>query len=148
MRCQTLPHSCRSQFPNLTNKNHSIKSPRSDDYNCLAWAYGVNDKWMWPGDPDSYWPSEVTDVDILETATQLFLESGFNKCETSELEEGYIKIAIYVKEETLTHAAFQLDSGRWSSKLGSWEDIEHDTLRVLESESYGKATIFLKKRRN
>ncbi len=132
----------------MTNKNHSIKSPKTDDYNCIAWAYGVSNRWMWPGDPDSYWPSEATDADILEIVTQLYLDSGFDKCETGELEEGYTKIAIYVKEDRPTHAAFQIESGRWSSKLGSWEDIEHNTLGVVECESYGKATIFLKKRRN
>ncbi|MCI0637958.1 MAG: hypothetical protein L0Y72_23715 [Gemmataceae bacterium] len=40
-----------------------------------------------------------------------------------------------------THAARQLPTGRWSSKLGPSEDIEHD-LHALEGEIYG--TIALK----
>lgn len=39
--------------------------------------------------------------------------------------------------------------GRWTSKLGDWEDIEHDTLFAVEDageryRDYGQARTFLK----
>ncbi len=137
-----------SKFPNLTNKNHSIVSPETDNYNCIAWSIGVNDKWMWPGDSDSFWPSGVAKGDELEAIIQLYLDKGYEKCASGESEEEYKKVAIYVKEDSPSHASLQLESGRWTSKLGSLQDIEHDTLEVLEGEEYGKATILLKKHRD
>ena len=145
---QLLHHDRRIPFPNLNDDNHSVMSPETDNYNCIAWAYGVSNKRMWPKAPDYYWPSEVTGIDELATLTQLYLDDGYEECENGEPEEGYKKVAIYVKEDRPKHAARQLESGRWTSKLGDWQDIEHDTLEVLEGESYGKATIFLKKHRD
>lgn len=51
-----------------------------------------------------------------------------------------------------THAARQLPSGAWTSKLGEWEDIEHDTLEALEGsegrgEAYGRVALILKRER-
>ena len=44
------------------------------------------------------------------------------------------KIAIFVDDEGVpTHAARQLQSAVWTSKLGDWEDIEHDSLAALEN---------------
>ena len=148
MTCQPLSSKCRQLFPNLTNKNHSIASKVTDNYNCIAWSLGVNDRWMWPRDLNSFWPSVVAEEDELEAVIQLYLDRGYEKCGSSELEEEYKKVAIYVKEDKPSHAALQLGSGRWTSKLGSLQDIEHDTLEVLEGESYGKAIILLKKHRD
>ena len=43
-----------------------------------------------------------------------------------------------------THAARQLASGLWTSKLGHSEDIEHD-LRALEGDTYGMVALLLKR---
>jgi hypothetical protein len=145
---QPLPHPiCQRWWPNLTDENHSITSLATENCNCIAWAYEVSDKWMWPGTLDSYWPSGVAGRDELETIIQLYLDSGYEKCESGEREEGYKKVAIFVNQDGPTHAALQLDSGHWTSKLGGREDIEHDTLEGLEGESYGRAVIFLRKHR-
>jgi hypothetical protein len=42
------------------------------------------------------------------------------------------------------HAARQLASGRWTSKIGVLEDIEHD-LRDLEGDEYGKVVVVIKR---
>jgi len=133
-------------FPNLTKQNHSICSPPSDNYNCIAWAYGVSNKLMWPGVPGYHWPSEVVGVDKLEALKQLYLNEGYEECDNGQRENGFEKVAIYVNEEGPQHAARQLESGRWTSKLGRREDIEHYTLETLEGRVYGKATVFLRKR--
>ena len=43
-------------------------------------------------------------------------------------------------------AAGRLPSGKWTSKLGSLEDIEHE-LRDLEGRHYGRVQLILKRRR-
>lgn len=142
-----LPYHIRTLFPNLTNHNHRITSLETDNYNCIAWAYKVSDKRMWPGNPDYYWPSEVTGPDELATLVQLYLNEGYEKCGDGEQEEGYEKVAIYVNQEGPQHAALQLDCGLWTSKLGNLQDIEHDTIEGLEGAVYGRAIVFLKKHR-
>lgn len=142
-----LPQDERSKdFPNLTDENHLITSVATENYNCIAWAYEVSNRRMWPGTQDYHWPSPVAGPDDLRTLMQLFLNAGYDECENGELEEGFKKIAIYMNQEGPQHAARQMESGRWTSKLGSGEDIEHDTLEALEGECYGKAIVFLKKR--
>ena len=134
-------------FPKLTDQNYSISSPATDNYNCVAWAYEVSNKKMWPGAPDDYyWPPDVAGADALQTLIKLYLNAGYEQCDNGQLEDGFKKVAIYVNEEGPQHVARQLESGRWTSKLGDLEDIEHDTLEILEGKDYGKATVFLRKR--
>jgi hypothetical protein len=52
------------------------------------------------------------------------------------LESQYEKVALFAKDGRVTHAARQLPSGRWTSKLGSDVDIEHE-LYAIEGEVYG-----------
>lgn len=132
MREWSLPITTRFKFPKLTDDNHSPTSPPTDNYNCIAWAYEVSNKRMWPECPDYYWPSNAAGVDELRTLIQLFLNAGYEECENAQQEDGFQKVAIYVNQEGPTHAARQLESGRWTSKLGNLADIEHDTLEALE----------------
>jgi hypothetical protein len=67
-------------------------------------------------------------------------------CSNSTLEKGWEKIAIYASDSgEPTHVAKQTKSGKWTSKLCDWEDIEHNTLEALEGDFYGKAVKFLKR---
>ena len=68
----------------------------------------------------------------------LFLAAGYELCGDGNLEDGYEKIAIYAKDGEPTHAARQLGDGRWTSKLGKYEDIEHDSLDALNGEGFGE----------
>jgi hypothetical protein len=34
----------------------------------------------------------------------------------------------------------------WTSKLGDWEDIEHDTWQSLEGGFYGHVAVFMRRR--
>lgn len=65
---------------------------------------------------------------------ELFLAAGYELCGDGSLEDRYEKIAIYAKDGEPTHAARQLGDGRWTSKLGKYEDIEHDSLDALYGE--------------
>jgi hypothetical protein len=58
------------------------------------------------------------------------------------LETGFEKIALFANADgTPTHLARQITNGRWSSKLGTLQDIEHDLLAVCGAE-YGKVVEF------
>jgi hypothetical protein len=80
-------------------------------------------------------------------------EGGFEPVEdaNSEYEEGFEKIALYVNQAGfVTHAARQIDSKTWTSKLGNLADVEHRLLSSLEDAGikpghYGKAVKFLKR---
>lgn len=134
-------------FPRLTEQNHLVSSPATDSYNCVAWAYEVSNKWMWPtAAEDCYWPPSIADTDELQALMQLFLDMGYVRCVDCQPEDGFTKVAIYMDQEGPTHVARQLESGWWTSKLGTLEDIEHDTLEILEGGAYGKAIVFLKRR--
>ena len=67
--------------------------------------------------------------------------------DTYDLEDGYEKVVFYSDENgTPTHFARQLTSGKWTSKLGNLNDIEHDTLDSLICARYGKPGLVLKRK--
>ena len=66
---------------------------------------------------------------------------GYQLCEGEALEPAFERIALFADAEGRpTHAARQLPSGVWTSKLGKAEDIEH-RLRDLEAVLYGTVLI-------
>jgi len=82
----------------------------------------------------------------LEQFIKAFKSEGFSVCKNGEFENGFEKVAIYVDDSgEPTHAARLLPSGVWTSKLGRGEDIEHETVEVVEGKLYGKAKSFLKR---
>ena len=126
--------------------NHQRKSDPSDNYNCIAHAYGIDNRPMWPGQPAPYWwPPGVSDDDTVESFVSLFQAIDYELCSTGELETGYEKVAIYATQNGPAHAARQLSSGKWTSKLGNAADIEHDSLDALSGPSYGTAVRFLRR---
>jgi hypothetical protein len=46
-----------------------------------------------------------------------------------------------------THAALQLELGRWTSKLGDLEDISHETEACIGGGVYGTVYCYLQRRR-
>lgn len=61
------------------------------------------------------------------------------------MEQGYEKVALYVDHDGKpTHAARQLPTGRWTSKLGKIEDIEHE-LEGIAGSVYGSVAKILKR---
>jgi hypothetical protein len=73
---------------------------------------------------------------------------GFEVCQSKELEEGYEKVAIFSNQYGKpTHAARQIESGKWTSKCGSAEDIVHE-LKGLEGDQYGSVACIMKRPRD
>lgn len=72
---------------------------------------------------------------------------GYSISENEELETDYEKIAIYINPDTerVIHAAKQIESGKWTSKLGPYKDIEH-TLDSLTGQDYGIVAIIMKRK--
>ncbi|GJD23195.1 unknown protein [Rivularia sp. IAM M-261] len=136
-----------NKFPNLSLTEYSVTSKQSKLYNCFAWAAGEDNRWWSPIDPDNiyYWVEDVAIELKISTFIQAYQSLGYEVCDNSELEPGFEKIAIYGDSEgEATHAARQLPNGKWTSKLGSWEDIEHE-LEGLTGEMYGDVKQILKR---
>ena len=123
-----------NDLPGLAQTGYEIASEPTDEYNCIAWVVGDNTEW-WSHLPGYRWSDQRT-PDV-ESLVQLFIEKGFEVCVNDDLESGYEKIAIYAMDGRWSHAARQLPNGRWASKLGIYEDIEHPTTEGLCGDLYG-----------
>lgn len=132
-------------FPNLAKEGYSIKSPNTPDYNCIAWAVGDDKKWWWPDVQRQYfWPLHLERKETLDSFIKCFNFLGYKKCKSRQYQVGYRKIAIYANDSGMPmHAARQLPSGKWTSKLGPGHDIEH-SLEGLENKVYGKVSQIFK----
>lgn len=146
---QQLKEWLERDYPNLKLTGYEVTSSDTIDYNCVAWAMGETDTWWWPiPEHESYWLPHVPRQETLEAFIQLFNKVGYEICLTPIYENNFQKIAIYVLNEKPTHVARQLNNGKWTSKLGSNEDIIHHELQGLEGEKYGKVTIIMKRKIN
>ncbi len=146
----TLERCKESAFPNLNRGEYWVTSPASDRYNCIAWAAGDDTDWWWPDpDPDSnsYWPETVPLEETLASFREAFESLGYRECATAELEPVIEKVAIFTKDGLPTHAARQLPNGNWTSKLGKWQDIEHQFLNALAGSAslYGNVALLLRR---
>lgn len=132
-------------FPNLVLDGYRTTSPATKKYNCIAWAADFADDWWWPdAEGRHFWPVGVPRVETIEAFVAAFAHIEYSICSSHQLEDGYEKIAIYCRDGRPQHAAKQLSSDLWTSKLGKYVDIEH-TLRGLEGSLYGMATIFMRR---
>ena len=137
-------------LPNLTRENYAVTSPSTSSYNCIAWAAGCTSRWWWPSGP-YYWPPSIPREETVSAFLGVFERLGFESCTDGSLEEGFEKVALFVKtDEDGTvrpkHAARQLSSGLWTSKLGPQEDIEHACAEDVACPSYGNPVHYLKRR--
>ena len=130
-------------FPKL--RDFRVTSPPSRRYNCIAWAAGVSNDWWWPR-PRVYWPPGALREPTLSAFIAAFAVLGYETCDDGALEEGVEKVAIYALQNGLpTHMARQLPSGRWTSKLGEAEDIEHASPAELEGVEYGAVVGYMRR---
>jgi len=135
-------------FPGLGTSTYRVTSAASRDYNCIAWAAEDTRHWWWPDlDPDNdaiFWPRGVALEETLDAFAAVFATRGYVACSGEELEPGFERVALFAKAGAPTHAARQLASGRWTSKLGLREDIEHD-LHAVSGDLYGTVVLLLKR---
>jgi glycine/D-amino acid oxidase-like deaminating enzyme len=147
-----------SSLPNLRGDPFEITSPETPRYNCFAWAADDDQHWWEPPNPlydlldpvpTRYWPPGALPELSVDGLVSAFAKRGYARCDFADLEPEFEKIAIYVSTTTglVTHAAKQLASGAWTSKIGDWEDIVHSTLQAVEGTAYGVAARFLRRPR-
>ena len=134
-------------FPQITQTGYSVTSPQTPRYNCIAWAAGDTRKWWWPDpSPFAYWPPAIPRENTLPRFIEAFRTLGYEPCADAGLEAGFEKVAVYADGDGFpTHAARQLASGVWTSKLGREEDIEHGEPAGVEGEQYGFVIQVLKR---
>jgi hypothetical protein len=142
----------KTRWPNLVEPHFKVTSKDTPDYNCVAFAAGEVDQWwepyIFPPPPGVYWPDGVTPDNTLEAWAEAYATREFERCVDASLEAEFVKIAIYADVHgTPQHVARQLKDGRWASRLGDLEDIEHCSLEALENGMYGSARMFLKRPR-
>lgn len=122
-------------FPGLKPDGPTITSGPTDEYNCIAWAAGDTSRW-WSYPPGYYWPAAPR-TPLIESLVAVFVGLGYQTCDDGALEDGFEKVALYLKGALWTHAARQLPNGLWTSKLGPDEDIQHETPEALCGDLYG-----------
>jgi hypothetical protein len=132
-------------FPGLRGQPFEVKSPKDDRYNCIAWAAGDNHNWWWPDlAHEDTWPGSVARVETIEAFRDAFATLGYAVCDHDLLEVGYEKVALFARAGAPKHAARQLPSGRWASKLGPMEDVEH-ALHDLTGMVYGSVVLVMRR---
>jgi hypothetical protein len=133
-------------FPNLASVGYFLTSEQSDEYNCVAWAVGDTTR-VWQGHRTTgYWPPGATEGFTIEALVSAFEQEGFAVCAGGDLETGFEKVALCAdKQSCWQHAAKQLASGEWSSKIGEFEDIKHRTPHALIGSDYGWVYHFMKR---
>ncbi len=93
-------------FPKLTDGNHELTSPKTINYNCIAWAAQNTGRWWQPG---MFWPIDSPRDDHgIGVLVLAFKKLGFEECDDGELEDGFEKVALYGSALMYTHAARQL----------------------------------------
>ena len=135
----------RTSLPNLEQDNHQITSPQDQNYNCIAWAAGEDDRKWWPDlFHDGYWPPEAPRTETIDAFIQAFKTKGYTVCGEGELVDGVEKVVLYVDASNKpTHMARQLSDGNWTSKCGDWCDISHRHPEVVANGLYGTVRVFL-----
>ncbi len=94
-----------------------------------------------------YWPVGVPRTVTRGAFIKAYKTLGYEPCLDGSLEPGLEKVAIFgVGQpglEVPTHAALQLRDGKWTSKLGPFEDVNHRTVHDVNGPLYGKPIFYL-----
>lgn len=127
----------RQSFPRLGD-GFEVLAPASSTYNCIAWALGKDDRWVWP----SGHGRQVNTADF----DALFAFHGYKRITSLNYDKvaGYDKLVLYAKANEFgvpepTHGARQLTDGSWSSKLGKLPLIRHLHPDDIDGGTYGEA---------
>jgi hypothetical protein len=85
----------------------------------------------------------------MEAFVAAFDSLGYTLCYSRAVEPGIEKVALYAKPDPITgnlvptHAARQLESGQWTSKMGPLEDITHETADDVNGRLYGHPVYYM-----
>ena len=108
------------------DKQFVVNSSDTFSYNCIAWAMGMDDRWV---DhqliPWHWWPSGVQRNNSKQALIDAFAALGFEETTNPSYEQGYEKVALYAKGDEWSHAAKIIDSLKLHSKFGALNDAFH-----------------------
>ena len=149
-----LEKTIANNFPGLTNDpDFQITSEATSKYNCIAWAYKHDDRWMQYGlncELDGviyWWPEGAENSPFIDAYMNAFKLIGYEICENWQHENDYEKIALYMDEKKkCTHAAREKRNGKWTSKLGASNDISHNSPYSIEGNCYGKVACIMRRK--
>ena len=89
-------------------------------------------------------PADVARVQTVAALRDAFATVGYVVGDHNRLEAGQEKLALFAFGGVPKHAARQLPSGRWTSKLGPSEYIEH-ALDHLTGMAYGSVVVIMRR---
>lgn len=135
--------------PRLRGTNWRITSKATKRYNCIAWAVGDTLK-RWDKGKGNHWPHGVDAEYLFDCLVKAYMAVGFSKCTITEgrvYDKDYETVVLYGSDGLWDHAAKLLKNGKWSSKLGDCEDIEHPTPESVGGTDYGEPLVYMRRRR-
>ena len=130
------------EIPGLKASGYEVTSQPSNVYNCVAWAAGVDTDW-WSHLIGYYWPARRSPA--VEALVEVFVNLGYEICDNRDREPGFEKVAVFGRSGRWSHAARQIEDGRWTSKLGPDEDIIHSSPDDLAGQLYGEVHCIMRR---
>jgi hypothetical protein len=135
-------------FPRLIEgKNCRTSSGQTWEYNCVAWALGIEDKFIWPDMVGEYfWPDHLPRGRGIDNFLAFFRAEGFQvgACANYVSHE---TIAIYMQGPLVEHIAWCSEVGFWESKLGDLVDVVHASVDDVGGGIYGEYAMSLSRLR-
>lgn len=142
-------------FPRLKHDGYfKVTSNINYNYNCIAWAMRLGDRWVDPFlTAGHWWPLPITSNSMQPNELiKAFEALKFHECTDTKNEFWYDKVSLYLNRRTgeWTHAARVLTTKEYHSKLGKGWDIHHSNGGYLHNpynpvESYGQEFRVMKR---
>lgn len=125
--------------------NFVLKSPASYQYNCIAYAMGMHDRWIDNADLPWHWWPPVSKGWRESDLVDAFRYFGFEECGMDDtFDESYDKVALYHNADGWTHAARIVGDGLYHSKFGASYDGTHSRGDVLQAQ-YGEPFAIMRR---
>jgi hypothetical protein len=139
-------------LPVLKHTNYRIVLPETAAYNCIAWAAGDQTRWWHPyvDHAHCYWPLADA-AHSMANYIAAFETVGYRLCGHEPTPEpGIERVALYRWPDIdgCTHAARQLPSGVWTSKINDLPGIAHLSPSDLDgAKGYGRVVDYMSRLR-
>lgn len=129
------------------DSNFKLTSPDTYQYNCIAYAMGMKDRWIDSSDLPWHWWPPVSKGRNGSDLVEAFKYFGFVACGMDDsIEDDYDKVALYSNADGWTHAARVVGNGIYHSKFGASYDGTHSRGDVLQAH-YGDPFVIMKRRK-
>lgn len=131
--------------PLKNDVNFKLLSDFSFQYNCIAFAMGMTDRWVDHSNIAWHWWPPVEKGESVDHLIKAFQYFGFEECGLDDnIDDLYDKIAIYHVKKRWTHAARIVANGIYHSKFGESFDGRHSSGNVLQAQ-YGNVCMIMRR---